>query len=57
MIYEYKCSECKIEIQQDFRIAQAPQTVECECGGEAVRVFTAPALITFSPGKDPDLYE
>lgn len=37
--YEFKCPDCGV-IERDFRMADMPQVVECECGAEAPKILS-----------------
>ena len=43
MIYVYKCEKCGI-INSDEKAFNPRTSIECECGNNANRVFTAPKL-------------
>ena len=50
-IYEYKCSKCNKNIEEEFRLGQAPKTVNCEkCGNKCNRVFSPPTIKFVGPG-------
>lgn len=44
MTYDFKCHECGKVFERVFPMSECPKTVKCECGGEASKVFSAPAL-------------
>lgn len=39
MMYGYRC-ECGKDMDENFPIGKAPDTVTCECGKEAKRVYS-----------------
>jgi putative FmdB family regulatory protein len=43
-LYEYKCSSCGKTFEVIQKFADEPLTVHPECGGEVVRLFSAPAF-------------
>lgn len=42
-MYQYRCSECKEEVEVKQGFYETPLTV-CPCGGELSRVFSSPAI-------------
>ena len=45
-LYHYKCAVCDEPIDEDFRMGEAPESIECKCGSEAKRIYTAPVIVT-----------
>src|SRR5580700_7150657 len=43
-LYEYKCASCGKTFEVIQKFADEPLTVHPECGGEVVRLFSAPAF-------------
>ena len=43
-LYEYKCSSCGKTFEVIQKFADEPLKVHPECGGEVVRLFSAPAF-------------
>jgi putative FmdB family regulatory protein len=43
-LYEYKCGSCGKTFEVIQKFADEPLTVHPECGGEVVRLFSAPAF-------------
>lgn len=50
--YDYRCPDGH-HIEQIFKMADVPETVECDCGLRARRMYCAPAAIHF---KGPGFY-
>jgi len=46
----FKCSSCELEYER--RIDSDTQTIECECGSDAVRQVSAPKFAGNSCGKN-----
>jgi len=45
-LYEYKCASCGKTFEVIQKFADEPLKVHPECGGEVVRLFSAPAFAT-----------
>ncbi len=43
-LYEYKCGTCGKTFEVIQKFADAPLTIHPECGGEVVRLLSAPAF-------------
>ena len=43
-LYEYKCASCGKTFEVIQKFADEPLTIHPECGGEVVRLFSAPAF-------------
>jgi putative FmdB family regulatory protein len=43
-LYEYKCASCGKTFEVIQKFADEPLTLHPECGGEVVRLFSAPAF-------------
>jgi putative FmdB family regulatory protein len=43
-LYEYKCGSCGKTFEVIQKFADAPLTIHPECGGDVVRLFSAPAF-------------
>jgi putative FmdB family regulatory protein len=43
-LYEYKCAPCGKTFEVIQKFADEPLTIHPECGGEVVRLFSAPAF-------------
>lgn len=43
-LYEYKCASCGKTLEVIQKFADEPLKVHPECGGEVVRLFSAPAF-------------
>lgn len=44
-LYDYRCTECKHEFEEQKRLAQYQETTQCpECGYVAERIRVAPAF-------------
>ena len=44
MRYDFECSKCGKCTEHQFRMADVPAFVKCECGGTAKRVYNGFAL-------------
>lgn len=51
MLYEYECDGCGC-FTQSHPMGSAPQSVLCECGAPASRIYTMPALIVRGESKN-----
>jgi len=44
MLYDYECEKCEEVTEMNFRMGEAPRTVQCRCGATAKRVYNSFAL-------------
>ena len=51
-LYEYECPSCTKRLEEQFKIAEKPDMVDCPCGGKAESVVS---LIMYGHMNDPTL--
>lgn len=45
-IYEYSCLKCDKVAERVFNATNFPETIECECGGQAKKILSKAAVFT-----------
>lgn len=46
--YVFECQVCSQYTEEQFRIADMPDSIDCGCGGNAVRIIQAPEVLKAS---------